>query len=630
VQLRLWPRTIRRQMLAGVVLLEIVSLLLFSLLLVNKEHREIHRRVLQRMAYQANLMTLQAREALLQNQPSWIGISLHMMAESPALSFAKVTDPSGATVFVSEGDPAAHSLDSNERCRIPHIRHQEPLIFDSGKGHSEVVEAIYTGNQLRGYVWLENEPAWDRQQLHSLLNGTILFGLVWLATSVILVLLLSRTITRPLATLHSGTQALMQAPEKAAGFPLKVSVSNELGDLVQAFNRMVASIEEQRAGLNDTLSLLDSMLAHAPIGLAFFDHEGRFVRVNQLFATLSGSSIGSHLGRRLGDLMAPEVAIKLSALVDQVFAEKSSVQDLEIGGDTLPTAPRWGARRPQSWNWMVSAYPVRTPPGTIRWVGMIVVDTSQRKRNEEALRKSEKLAATGRLAASIAHEINNPLEAITNLIYLLSNFCQVDDAAKNYLAMADNEARRISEITQQTLRFYRQQSQPAMVSLDELLGSVLRLFSGRISTHNLAIERHFEPATELRCFAGELRQVFANLVANAIDACPTGGRLLIRVRPSRNWAIPTETGLRFTFADTGSGMTPEIRQRAFEAFFTTKEKTGTGLGLWVSHEIILKHGGKVHLRSRQSHPGTNSGTVFEIFIPAEVKLPTPSPSQQIP
>jgi signal transduction histidine kinase len=263
---------------------------------------------------------------------------------------------------------------------------------------------------------------------------------------------------------------------------------------------------------------------------------------------------------------------------------------------------------------------VHTDTHQVRWAGVIVLDATERKLSEEALRKTEKLAATGRLAASIAHEINNPLEAITNLLFLLHNFCQLQNPALNYVEMAEAEARRISEITQQTLRFYRQSTLPARANMSELLDSVLTLYHGRLHTLGIDVERRYDPAMDLFCFAGEVRQVFANLVGNSIDAAGEGVRLLVRARRSRNWLRPEQRGIRFAVADTGSGMAPEVRERVFEAFFTTKEVTGTGLGLWVSHEIILKHGGLVHVRSRTAEPGKPSGTVFQLFIPDDPNL----------
>ena len=180
--------------------------------------------------------------------------------------------------------------------------------------------------------------------------------------------------------------------------------------------------------------------------------------------------------------------------------------------------------------------------------------------------------------------------------------------------------RRMSEITQQTLRFYRQSTLPARATMEELLDSVLDMYSARLSTLGIALERNYEPDLDLFCFAGEVRQVIANLVSNAIDATAGGGRLIVRARRSRDWVHPQHEGVRITIADTGSGMTEEVRNRLFEAFFTTKGATGTGLGLWVSHEIILKHHGIIHLRSRAASEGGASGTVFQIFFPDNEEL----------
>jgi PAS domain S-box-containing protein len=380
---------------------------------------------------------------------------------------------------------------------------------------------------------------------------------------------------------------------------------------------MVASLAEQRAGLNDTLSLLDSMLANAPIGLAFVDRSCRFVRVNQIFADLTGVVVSRHLGRTLPELLPQSAAKEMEGAVQRVFATEEPVHNLELSGAD-------GALR-RSWTWLVSAYPVRTTPNRVRWAGIIVLDASERKRHEEALRRTEKLAVTGRLAASIAHEINNPLEAITNLLFLLRNFSELPDAARQYLSMAEFEVRRIAEITQQTLRFYRQPTQPARTNLTELLDPVLSLYQTRLNALNIRVVRDYEAESSLFCFAGEIRQVFANLVGNAIDASSDGGRLMVRARRSRHWKNPAQTGLRFAVADTGVGMEPEVREHIFEAFFTTKEVTGTGLGLWVSHEIILKHHGLVHVRSRTaaSQPDAaqkSCGTVFQIFIPDDPGL----------
>ena len=429
----------------------------------------------------------------------------------------------------------------------------------------------------------------------------------------------SDSIGKPLAVLHRGASALTGSLENNGSFPLPVAVQNEIGDLIVTFNHMVASLAEQRSGLNDTLSLLDSMLANAPIGLAFFDRSCRFVRVNQVFADLTHIPLSRHLGRTLPELLPQPVAQDLENAVLRVFTNEEPVRNLELTGHAA--AQENGASRP--WTWLASAYPVRTTPRQVRWVGVIVLDASERKRNEDALRKSEKLAVTGRLAASIAHEINNPLEAVTNLLFLLRNYSNLEEQALRYVEMATLEVRRVAEITQQTLRFYRQSTLPARASMAELLDSVLSLYQGRLNTLGIQVERDYDPQMDLFCFAGEIRQVMANLVGNSIDAASSGSRLLIRARRSRNWKNPEQTGIRLAVGDTGCGMEPQVRDRIFEAFFTTKEVTGTGLGIWVSHEIVRKHHGLIHVRSRTagaSDAERSNGSVFQLFLPDDPAL----------
>jgi signal transduction histidine kinase len=616
MKVREWPRSIRFQLLGGLILLEVFSLLLFAAVLLRQQGLESFEHARQRLEHQANSLVLQTQEALQGERPEEIGISVRMMAEAPSVDTAKVTDPQGRVLFGSAGPSGGtlgqQPLSQDQLMQIGKISGDRALFFALGRNDWEGVKPIYFQDKLYGYAWVKTDKSWDRQLQISMLRYTAVFGVIWIVASVILAWELGRSITRPLALLHRGTRALMQSPEGEAHFPLPVTVHNEIGELVEAFNRMVASIEEQRTGLSDTLSLLDSMLANAPIGLAFFDRRCRFVRVNRIFADTTGIPLSRHLGRTLSEVLPASVALLLEKTVLDVFEYDQPVRDLEVSGSAELDA--------RSWTWIASAYPIHTMPNQVRWVGLIVMDASDRKRSEEALRKTEKLAATGRLAASIAHEINNPLEAITNLLYLLSNHAELQEPAISYVNMAEHEVRRISEITQQTLRFYRQSTLPARTNLAELLDSVLSLHQGRLRNLGITVEKRYDANTDLYCFAGELRQVFANLIGNAIDAMQAGGRLVLRARRSRDWTNPSRLGVRFQVADTGSGMTPEVRKHIFEPFFTTKEVTGTGLGLWVSSEIVAKHKGLIHVRSHSDKLGGKSGTIFELFFPDEIEV----------
>ena len=610
--MRWWPRTIRWKMLLGLVLLEALSITLFALLLVRLQGRDLRLHAQQRLMSQTTSVASQALEAMLENRADLLALSARMMGKAPSVAQAKVTDPTGNVIAVSPGVVSRTALDPAERAQMVLVRGSTPRVFTFGEDRLEGVEPIYVGTKLNGYAWVESDREWDERQILVFVRGTLIFGIVWILASTLLVWFISGSISRPLAILHSGTAALMKSPESTEGFPLPMDGDNEFTELIEAFNRMVASIDEQRSGLNDTLSLLDSMLANAPIGLAFFDRRSRCVRVNHGFATLTDVPLSRHLGRTLPELLPEPTGKRLEDAVGRVFATETAEHEIEIDGV--------GGKPRRPWIWLVSTYPIRTTPNQVRWAGIIVQDISERKRSEEVLRKTEKLAATGRLAASIAHEVNNPLEAITNLLYLLRNFCELNDTALRYVTMAEREGKRIAEIAQQTLRFYRQSTLPHRATMSELLDSILDLYQARCNTLNIRVERQYDPETDLYCFAGEVRQVFANLVGNAIDATSAGGRLVVRARRSRHWEYPGVSGVRFTVADTGYGMEQDVRERVFEAFFTTKEDTGTGLGLWVSHEIILKHRGVVRVRSKAGEAGRPSGTVFQIFIPDDERL----------
>jgi len=237
-------------------------------------------------------------------------------------------------------------------------------------------------------------------------------------------------------------------------------------------------------------------------------------------------------------------------------------------------------------------------------------DVTQTRLQDEALRRSEKLAAVGQLASSIAHEINNPLESITNLLYLIRQSESMEDV-QHYTVLAQGELARVTEITLQTLRFNRQHSRAVEVDMAELLRTVMALYTGRILVRNIDADMKLMTSPKVLSFEGEIRQVVNNLVRNALEAMSSGGRLLVRLHPQRDWRSGVE-GVRLTVADTGEGIRPEIEDHLFEPFQTTKEMTGTGLGLWVSKGIVEKHGGCIRTRTRR---GEGHGTVFSVWLP---------------
>jgi PAS domain S-box-containing protein len=230
---------------------------------------------------------------------------------------------------------------------------------------------------------------------------------------------------------------------------------------------------------------------------------------------------------------------------------------------------------------------------------------------EEALRRAERLAAMGRVAGIIAHEINNPLEAITNTFYLLRDHPSLDEEARLYAQMGEEEILRLSHITRQTLGFYRESKQPVEVSITQLLDDILELQARRLEFNHVFLEKKYTSRGLVQGFPVELKQVFLNLIGNAVQAMPDGGRLRIHVYEALS--RDKGPGVWVSVCDTGLGIDPEHARRLFEPFFTTKSAKGTGLGLWISKGIVQKYGGSIRFRSLRL-AGRNV-TSFLVFLP---------------
>jgi PAS domain S-box-containing protein len=600
-------RTIRSQLTIGFIVLELAFTVCFSLLILRTELHQIHSRAERRIEQQVHLLATMATDAIIDNETNRLVPMAQALEASTSVHFVRLTDSHGAPVLPNTGHIETSPLSAAERRHLPAPGRPPGRadIFVNEEGNREAVKAIRNGNQLLGYAWVAENPAPEREEVGALVRVTALAGALGVLGCLLASTLMARSITRPLRIVMNATRRLIRDPETKEGFPLEVAETNEAGELAQAFNLLVLSMEEQRSGLNDTLALLDSMLAHAPIGFAFLDRQGRFIRVNNFLATGMGIELTQFLGHTASELFGAAEAETLEPRLAAVFA---GAQPL----DTLELQITGGKGDPRSW--LVNLYPVKSGQ-EVRWVGAVMIDTTERRRSEDTLRRTEKLAAAGQLAASIAHEINNPLEAVTNLLFLLRTQVTPGGEAMRFTEMAQHELARVSEITQQTLRFYRPSTSPSLANVAEILDSILTLHSGRVHTLRVDVTRRYGDNVDLYCLSGALRQVFANLITNALDALNGGGQLLIRAARSRCWK-DGRSGVRVVVADTGIGMPAEVRARIFEPFFTTKLATGTGLGLWVTHDIMDKHQGSIAVRSRSSSPQQNgSGTVFMLFFP---------------
>ncbi len=237
----------------------------------------------------------------------------------------------------------------------------------------------------------------------------------------------------------------------------------------------------------------------------------------------------------------------------------------------------------------------------------VAMDVTDRKLTQEAMIRSEKLASAGRMAATIAHEINNPLEAVMNAVYLAWTDKTISREVKASLDIAVQELKRVAHITQRTLGFYRERTIPSLIDVRAVVDGVLEIFSPRLKSKGIVVEKRYRGADQIVAVDGEMRQIVSNLLSNSFDATPSQGKILLRVTSSN---ANGSHFVRFTIADTGTGILRERMPKIFEPFYTTKEAVGTGLGLWVTKELVQKHGGAIRVRSK-----VGSGTVFSITFP---------------
>ena len=346
-------------------------------------------------------------------------------------------------------------------------------------------------------------------------------------------------------------------------------------------------------------------------------------------AVTSITDLSHEIQRGAGAAILSEEALKNNAIpaIVEVLDQQPPWSDfplilLTVSGRVTAESERLRELRRPLGNLFLLERPIR--PETL--LGTLEIALRGRKRQyqirdqmqqyakaQEALRRSEKLAVTGRLAASIAHEINNPLEAVTNLLYLIRTNPS-SEALQKYLDDADQELARVTEITKQTLRFYREPNRPVATEVEAVLHSVLVLFTSRLAAANVIVEPEIRSSgVAVLSSPGELRQVIANLIGNSIDAMRSGGRLRIRISREKACRRDSVQCVRLTIADKGAGIPQELLPDIFEPFVTTKEETGTGLGLWVTNEIVRRNGWKIKVRSSRT-PG-HSGTAFSIQMP---------------
>ena len=378
--------------------------------------------------------------------------------------------------------------------------------------------------------------------------------------------------------------------------------------LIKPFSarELIARVETQLA-LRQRSSQFETLVRQAPIGIVVIDARFRIQQLNPVAVSVFGD---------IPDLVGSDDRDVMRKLWTRAYADEviGIFEHTLATGEPYSTPKRAEYRvdreRTEYYEWRVDR--ISMPDSGYGLVSYFR-DISIEVMAEEALRKQEKLAALGRLASAISHEINNPLEALTNLLYLVKGAVH-EQSTLQFVELAEQELHRASEVVRHSLKFHRQGTKPGKERIADLIDSTLAVYEARFRQSQIQVHREYVDSISVECFGSELRQVFANLLNNAFDAMPLGGLLRLVVRDGRNW-LTGEQGVRVAVADTGSGMSESTLEHIFEPFFTTKGIQGSGLGLWLSSEILNRHRATVKIRSRQAEG--RSGTVFYIFFPID-------------
>jgi signal transduction histidine kinase len=410
--------------------------------------------------------------------------------------------------------------------------------------------------------------------------------------------------TRPVPVImlsaRAGEEARLDGIDAGADdYLTKPFTARELVARVEAqlkLARLRREAVEQEAALNHEIYKVKQFaweaLEHIPDVFFTFDREFCFTYMNAAGAEIVSRLAKPLLGKNLWETLPELFGTTLEANFRLAMEQRIPVE-FEYFYEPLE-------------NWF--QYRVYPQPG--EGIIMYARNITDSRKTEQALRRSEQLAAAGRLAASIAHEINNPLEAVTNLLYLANLDKSLADSTRSLLELADKELRRLSHIAARSLKFYRQRTAPTLSSLEELIDTVLFFHETEIQAREIRLERRYSKAPPVLCHPGEMQQVFTNLIGNALDALPRGGRLIVAVRPAKD--RDSHEGVAVTVVDNGTGMDERTLDRLFHPFVTTKGDAGTGLGLWVSKGILDNHHSKIMVRSKPGH-----GTVFRLFVPVD-------------
>ncbi len=482
---------------------------------------------------------------------------------------------------------------------LPAPEEEERQLSYFGNGRFDLVQPIIFQGKRVGFVLIESDLGAINDRIRT--YGIILLTI--LSASLVAALALSRisqrSISQPIVNLAETARLVSRRKDYSVRAP-EPKDRDEVALLVDAFNDMLLEIQKRDSALQESEEQFRTLADSIPQMAWMGDSDGSLTWYNHRWYEYTGTTPEQMAGWGWQSVHDPEV---LPDVLQKWREALSRGQPFEM---IFPLRGADGTFR----QFLTLALPVRDARGhVVRWFGTNT-DITEQLQSEEALRQTEKLAATGRLAASIAHEINNPLEAVTNLVYLAR---KQPASVEKYLQLADQELDRIAQITKNTLGFYRDSASPSNVDISDVLEEVLALYGRKLQFKRISLTCDNGEGLEIFGYPGEVRQIFANLIANAIEALPEAGSLTIRASKTTSRSDGNQPGVRVTFLDNGPGIAPGDRRRIFEPFYTTKKDVGTGLGLWLTLGLVHKHHGSLRLRS-SVQPG-RTWTAFSVFLP---------------
>lgn len=396
----------------------------------------------------------------------------------------------------------------------------------------------------------------------------------------------------------------------AMGVGLGLFMRSRLHDVSAAYQVSLEMLKQRAGELFESEQQLRTTLSSIGDGVITCDTEGRIEMMNPVAEELTGWHQTEALGRPLEDIFHIVNEVTRTLAENPVAKVKRLDGVVGLGNHTILIR-----KNGTELHIADSGAPIRNQAQEL--VGLVLVfrDVTMEKRTQDALLANEKLVVAGRLAAAIAHEIHNPLDSVSNLLYLMRTGA-TEEESKQFMAMAEQELARVTQISRSMLSLYRESKTPVLVDLREMLEEILLLMDRRISELGVTVHTDLLAGIAVDGFPAELRQVFTNLIANAAEAASPGGEIRIGIAPAPSVEDASghlsEAGATVTVADNGVGISEEDKDHVFQPFFTTKGEKGTGLGLWVSRGIVNKHGGSITFESDTS--ANAHGTVVRVFL----------------